>query len=400
MISLATLSMSRVKVIFSSGISRVLSAFGTAFISLVIIRLTTAELWGEALYYILILDATFVLIAWGQSPYLTQQFSLLPASIKTKWINGIVSRIPILFLSLIVLLLILSGSLSIKLIIIAYCLGRFAVQSYEPLILFERNFRLSIVAELIGLLIILAPFTFKLLPANIVTLLSLISISFFVKATLFSFSFRGYWRGPYSATNLTLEYFRDALPFFLLTVTAMLHQRIDLYTVAYFLEKQSMVHYQVLLNLLLLSHLGASLLLAPFAKNIFRLSEHSMKRLQNSFVKLGVVLSLVSIFIVYSTIEYAYGFKLSFLLYALGYFYIFNFYIYVVKNYHLGKNQQQSTAAWYSFIAFIINFLLSICLTPWLEIEGALLSAVIGQFVLSILYFRKIRSKTSTQNAN
>jgi len=73
-------------------------------------------------------------------------------------------------------------------------------------------------------------------------------------------------------------------------------------------------------------------------------------------------------------------------MYLLGYFYIFPFYLYLLKNYELGKHRKQKISALLSFSGSFVNFLFSIVLTPLLGVEGALLSGVLSQFFMVLIF--------------
>jgi hypothetical protein len=169
----------------------------------------------------------------------------------------------------------------------------------------------------------------------------------------------------------------------------MLQQRSDLYSVAYFLDDHETARYQVFINLLIFCQFGASLLLSPFAKNIFRITKKSFLKLEKKFMTWGVLLSAVSITAVYLLTQFFYGFTLSWKMFALGYVYVLMFYLYLLRNYELGKLRKQTRVALYSFAASGFNLILSFFLTPNLGIEGALLAGTFAQLFLVALYHQK-----------
>ena len=84
--------------------------------------------------------------------------------------------------------------------------------------------------------------------------------------------------------------------------------------------------------------------------------------------------------------HWIYKLELSWQMFALGYFYILAFYLYLLRNYHFGKIHQQTRVAIYSFIASGVNVALSLLLIPMFHLEGALMAGVATQLILVALY--------------
>jgi O-antigen/teichoic acid export membrane protein len=380
----------RSRIILTSAASRLLSSFSTVAISLVVVRLESALLWGDVIYFILLLDLGFVIVAWGQNSFFNQEFSLHPDKIAESWFTGFAARGLLLF-CLLIAVLFSPLSTDLKTILLTIAIGRFVYQSFEPINQFERYYTFTVLAELSGLAIILIPIVTDRIQLNAKNILFLFALSFLFKgfvSVIYHYKLVFVKREWLSAQKIR-QFFFQATPFFLLSISGMLQQRIDLYCVAYFTEPATTGQYQVFLNLLLISHLGASLLLSPFAKNIFRLPDEAAQRLQQQFIRAGVVISIICIGMIFTVITFFYRFELPATMYIIGYFYILAFYVYLLKNYEFGKKQKQSLAALFSFIGCAVNLVASILLTPYLGMEGALLAGLITQITIIILYFSK-----------
>jgi O-antigen/teichoic acid export membrane protein len=278
-----------------------------------------------------------------------------------------------------------------KLIFFCWAAGRFIYQSFDPITEFERNYGFSILTELSALAIVLVPLTLGIIKPDVNSILMLIATSFIFRSIVSVIYYRKILLKGVTWFSLpNIKYFLiSAFPFFLLTFSGMLQQRIDLFFLALFTTPVETAQYQVFLNLLLLNHVGASLLLSPFAKNIFRMRQSSLQRLESWFIKAGAAISVISIAAIYGVIKIAYGFELPTILYVMGYFYIFMFYLYLLKIYNLRKTQRQSQIALYAFVGCGVNLICSLLFTPRWGIEGAMFAGLMTQIAVVILYYRK-----------
>ncbi len=378
-----TITVRRLHLIAIGGAARLLAALSSVIISIIIVRTQTSALWGEVVPYMLIIEFSFAVIGWGALPYLVQEFSLHPHQVKSNWNRVTFSR-SWLLLILWVSILFLSFSSAIKIYLIIWASGRYVFQSFEPIVQVERNFLFSILMEVSAMLLITIPIVLAKAPLKVDTIVFLFSASMVWRACLSAIFFRKWisYRLP------DLLYLREAFPFFLLTVSSMLQQRTDLYCVAYFLNDQDTAVYQVYFNFLIFCQFLSSLLLSPFAKNIFRLPPQSLRKLEQKFILIGIPLTLASVAAIWAMIRYFYHFELSWFMYIMGYFYILMFYLYLLRNYEMGKAYRQSTVAFYGFVGSAVNLVLCILLIPRFGKEGALLAGSVAQAIIVLLYYR------------
>jgi hypothetical protein len=373
----------RLTTIALGGASRLLSSFSNVIISFFIIRNQTGELWGELISYLLILDFGFSIISWGATPYLIREFSLHPNTMKMDWSEATSTRSLLLLLFNIVLIFIPIKS-SIRLYLMAWSIARFLLQSIEPIMLTNRHFILSLCAEAISILSIVL-LVICVDKVTVETLLLTYSSAMALKALLFLFVYRN----AMALSPIKFDFFKQAFPFLLLSFSGMLQQRVDLFCVAYFLGDKDTAVYQVYISFLLFAQFGASLVLSPYSKNIFRLSSTSFLKLERNFIFAGVILSSVSIVMISIIVQNLYHFSLSWKMYLMGYLYILMFYIYLLRNYELGKLYKQIQVSLFSFASGLGGLIGSLFLTPIYGIEGALFSGLLAQILLALLYHRK-----------
>jgi O-antigen/teichoic acid export membrane protein len=376
----------RTRVVLTSSVFRLLSSFGTLIISSFVVRWFSTGLWGEIVYYLLLLDLGFVAINWGHSFYLSRQFSENPQLISNNFQKAFVSRSYILILFVVVIFL-LPVSIHIKVTLAACSLARFIYQAFDPLIQYHRKFLPGLILELAGIVAIVLPLIFLRSDVSLLTVLMLYAISFTFRAVITLIMFRSHIAGSRFPVDAS-TFLRPALPFLVLTLTAMLQQRMDLYVAALYLKTDKLAIYQVFLSLLLLSHVAASLLLSPFARNMFRLSHERLRKVERQFMFAGIFFSAISIVVIFIILKFVFEFHLSWMMYVCGYVYVLLYYFYQVRNYQFMKAHRQKEVALFSLVGCGLSLVLSFVLIPYYGMEGALIAGLSTQVVNVLLHLR------------
>lgn len=303
-----------------------------------------------------------------------------PQRMKEDLGRSITARSPLLVIFAIVILF-MPIPLSFKGWLLIWAFARFVYHSFEPLAQIERHFLFTLLLEGCSIAIIVLP----VLMAGTVTLEKLV-ILYTISMTMRAFAFALFYRNRVIISFTGLQFLKDSFPFLLLTFSAMLQQRMDLYSVAYFLGEEDTAVYQVYINFLIFCQFASGLLLSPYAKNIFRLPARSFLKLERQFMMAGFVFSFAGIVIVWIAVTGIYHFELSLRMYIMGYLYILMFYLYLLRNYELGKLYKQTLAAKYAFLSSFVCLGFSVFLTPRYGVEGALLAVLLAQVLLVLLY--------------
>jgi O-antigen/teichoic acid export membrane protein len=388
MIAITSKKLARLKTVISGALLRLMISLSNVVVSIFIINTQSASLWGQIVSYILFVDMGFTVINWGSSIYLIREFSNKPDQLKSTFFHAVAGRA--LFLGIFIIALLFSfKEPRISIVLIIWSFARFCYQSLDPIIQFDRDFTFSTVLEAVGIASIIIPLHVGWLPITVESTITLFTLSFVIRALCLFF----YKRKFLFRESITLSFtgikrfFLLAFPFFLITLSALFQQRADLYCVALFLDPTSTAHYQVFLNLLILNQIGASLLLNPFVKNIFRLSNSSVRKLERKFILAGYLLTLAFIPVMYLVVRFIYHFDLSWEMYLMGYIYNISFYFYLIRYYELSKTKLKLVYL-YSFLGCIINIAFSLLLTPYFGIKGALLAGLITQLFMVFMYYK------------
>ncbi|MFY8109719.1 MAG: hypothetical protein ACOVO9_12030 [Bacteroidia bacterium] len=352
--------------------------------SAIVIRLFDSEWWGQItiLQLYMFLGAQFS--AWGNRDSLLKLFSEHPSDIKSYWIQSFSSR-------LFFLIPILAGTyfVSENFIEIFYLsiwiVLRYFNQSFESIILFSRDFISSILAEIFGLLFTcLGLLIFKdSLSYNEVLLV--LTIGYLFKMIVLTIKFKSFFSFSY-LLKPDFKKLMTFFPFMVISFMGVLQQKVDIISMTWFLSKNEIAQYQVYSSFLLFAHSIPGLLISPYIKNIYRLPKSIFSKLNNYFLGLGLVISVISIALIYIAITLIYQFNFSFTLYLLGFINILLTYFYILEIFILFKYNKQKHVMIINGVIILINFIFCYLLIEELKIQGAILANIICQIIIYLSY--------------
>jgi len=385
MTKISTKYRKRFSLIGSYSFQTMMLPLGNFIIAFFVIRLKGIELWGEFVYFMIIITLTDFILAWGQREYLLREFSRNPSGIAMDWQKSVMNRLPLVFISLLVLIL-LDFSIENKIIICFWLLSLFLYKSYDILVLYKKQFSFIIKVEVISLIIFIVPLFLSVEFLDLTALLLLYTITSIIKTGMVMF----YYHKdvfPWLYVKLDPAFLKTSLPFFLPAFLGFIQSKTDLYCVAYFLSKKEVGEYQILITFLFYLQIFASLLITPFIKNIYRLPDSSLQKLIRSLFRTGVIISIPAIIIVRFILSHYYHFELTLDIFIIGYFYVIPFYLYLVKIYQYFKKNMQIKVVYITILTTGINLILSLILIKRLGIKGALIASTISQWVVLGLLF-------------
>ena len=359
-------------------------------VALLVIRLSSVDLWGSVVTVIIIMDLAFAVINWGNRPYLIREFGLTPHQASARWRESVVYRIGLVLLFCGVIM-VLNYPLELKIGLWTWTLGRFIYQSFEAVIQFNRDFAFSILQEVLALLIVLVPIWIQQDYLDLQLIILLFGLSAVAKGAISLVFYRKFiWKhssaDPKRNLNRASAYFKVSLPFFFLTLTGMLQSRMDLYVVALFLGNYQLGIYQVLIGFLGFAQFIASQILIPFGPQLMRLGAATMSRLNRNYILWGVPITGVCLGVIHLVLTWFYQIELSGEAYIWSFFYVFLYYLYALKHYELARQNKQNISARNALFGSTVNLLLSLWLTPWLGLEGALMAVVGSKAMLAVIY--------------
>ena len=354
------------------------------FISWMVIHLQNARLWGEFVKVQVWVLIAVQFFAFGNKDYLLRSFSKNPSRMDYNWSRSFFSRAILLLVCAFVLV---SGSFDIafKGWILAWVMVRFVYQSFDVLVLYHRRFYISLAAEAIGLLLLFVALAKPMTHPTLAILLKVYVIADILKAIFILLVFQNAFNFSFFS-NFNLGYFKGAFMFFLLGFTALLSTRIDLLCVNYYMAPAAIAKYQVFMALAGFMQLGASLVLSPFIKNIFRLRADRFRKLAMKYHKAGMMIAFVQVLVVLAVVKWFFHFSFSPVMYGFAYLYILAFYFYYTQMIEFTKQDKQHKVVFIMLSCIGLNLLLAPLLIPEFQLEGALFAAALSQWSIYLLF--------------
>ncbi len=365
-------------------------------VSFLVVRLASVELWGEFVQVLIIVQLGMHIIAWGNKEYLLREFSLNPTRISRAWQTSLMTRLS-LFVAFCVLIGLMGFPPQRRLLVLAWSLGLVIVQSFDALILYKKAFVFSTLVELGGLGFLALAIAQVGARIDLDSLIALWGAAVLIKTGALLARFRRYTLmsvdgGPSLASRIDLRYFGLAFPFFLLGFSGLLQSRIDLYSVNFFLSKSEVGQYQVLMTFMIYLQSTSNFVLAPFVKNIYRLSYRSILAISTRLFAFGAVLLAPALAVVHLVLHAHYHFNLPLVFVIVGGLLALPAYFYLPIVYALYKAGSQSRVVTINALGIGVNLLLSLLLLPRVGMIGAVTGAAVAQWCMFVAYLIQSRS--------
>lgn len=364
----------------------------TSLLSLLVIRLSSADVWGSFVPVLIGVELLMNYLNWGQKPYLLRSFSMKSAGLADVWLTAFVSRI-LLFLPILVFMWFLPLERTVLLLCLLWLFLRFFSQSFEPLIQYERKYSVSILAETLSIVLGCGVVYFSP-EINLQSVLYAVLLGQGVKAAVLAtltpkVSFSRDWH------HQITEYFTSAFPFLLLGLIGLLQAKIDLYLVTWLMPASDTAFYHVLSGFLVILQTGAFIILAPFVKNIYRMNSSSLYRLKNRYMTLGAAFTLVGALTVVAVLKWLYLFEVDAVLVLLIAAYNFPLFLYLIESQVLLKQERENQLLASTALSAIAGFGACYFLIPQMGIFGALVGGIFARFVIVAMVMFFVKSQTN-----
>jgi O-antigen/teichoic acid export membrane protein len=370
----------RLLMISNGVVFQLINAFSTAIIAYYVMANKHTLIWGKFAGIWVLISLFTLVFNFGSKDYLIKEFS------KSKMLafdftkTNLVLRFPLLLVCIIISCFLFP--LDQLFLIIIILLASFVVNSFHPILTYEKRFNFLLIVELIA---ILAQLVF-LFSSNKILQLNYLIISFLIYYLIKSFSlFFIYGKAliPLSV-EISLYKLKPLTPFFLLALGGMLVNKADFIIVTALLDDISKAHYQVISTFSTMGIIAAHALLQPFMKEIYRINWDSFKSIAKQYFLGGIVLSLLYTVLIYFAISVFFEFNLSInslvLLYAIEL-------IFFATNpmiFFLFRNDKQHHLVIIVLIAGTFSLLCAWLLVKPFGINGALLANLIGNCLILI----------------
>lgn len=371
--------------IVTYGLHQILPPLGQFLISYFVIRFNSEAAWGQVVDYLIFVNISILLFNWGQNTYLLRTFSQNAQKIEVAWQESLGSRLILLLLVQGIAIYFFSDNYWNLSLLILWLLGTFLVRSFDPLHIYTRKHKGAVSIETLGLAITFFVLIINQNALSISLILGLYALLAIVKSVAYAIFYRDLvlknWQWRFSKTFLI-----GAFPFFIPAMIGFIQSRVDLYGVAYYLPKETLGAYQVFFKVLSLFVLGNRIIMSPFLKNIYRMPDKALQRMNRLMFLIGIVGTAPLMLLFYYLFPFVYGIHFSVWMYVMGYLTIVPFFGYAIQTHHLIKMKREKQLVWVFLGAAIVNLCCNYYLIPTHGALGAITSTAIVQWLLFTVF--------------
>ncbi|CAN5584316.1 hypothetical protein BH11BAC2_BH11BAC2_09050 [soil metagenome] len=365
--------------ILMTGVSAGLTPVISLLVSLLVVRLYGAILWGDFIQEFLWMNLAAHLMVFGSKDLLLRNFSLDPSAAVIHWQSSIKSRTPFLFL-LAMILVLAPISLIHGVWILGWIIFRFIYQSFEPAIIFRRKFHYTIIAEIAGGIFLIAAIGLWKTSLSTLMLIKIFTLAEVIKTVLMGLIQRNDF--PLSISiGLDFTQLKLAAPFFLIGFTGLLHSRTDQLIATHFLPASQLAFYQIMMSILLMGQSVAYFIVQPYLQNLYRMSDETISKVALNLLIAGSILTPIMILFGSVLMHYCYHFEGDYTMMIYGFFFILPFFYSIPYIYALYKINEEKKVLLINSSVIVINIL---CL-PYIFSTQSLSTVLLFNALLQIL---------------
>ncbi len=380
--------LTRAKTVSLYGLGQAIPMVAQLVISLLIIKNHSTALWGEYVTLLLWVNLIILFSYFGNKNYLLKQFSEQPGKIHATWLSNFTTRF-FVFILVGVSVFIIPLFASYKLVILTWMFLLFYNQSFEVLILYQKDFKFNFITEFIRNAIVIEVLLFFSETLQLVQFLYILIGGLIVKAICYTI----YYRKILLNTKASLDKHSliVSIPFLIPMVLGTLRTKIDSYYGTIYFTKEDLSEYQIFISFISLVQLCVAYMINPFIKIFYRISKKTRAIIERQFFYLGIGIGALAIVIIYGIINYVYQFKFGLTNYILGYLFMISLFVHLLLINEFYKNNKQKQVAYIIGIIALAQVIFGYFTIDIYQSVGALIIKVVGQWmvVLVLLGFRK-----------
>lgn len=285
--------MRKVNISILNSIGQFIPTALSLLLTLVIVRLFSVSFWGSIVSLMAIYQITSTIVAWGNKEYLQRALASHPSDFKFNFTRFFVER---LLLLIIVIAFVFGFKIVEKVYFVHFCLmllGRFLCQGFDIIILKEKKFIISIVLELCFVIVqfVILYVLYNKRDLNPADILPIFWIPNLLKGFILSILFKNYFSFYYIKGSP----FFKSFGFSMLSLSGLLHSKIDILLFSKFLNHESLGKYQIIMALLWNIQAIAQYISSPFVTNFYRLSTQVKNKLAQLLIQMGIVIVVIGV---------------------------------------------------------------------------------------------------------
>jgi len=381
----------RLRVISLYGLSQSITPLGHLLISYFIIKYKSIAFWGSYVEVLIWVNLILLLLSFGNKAFLLKEFSKTPAKLYQLWFSNFLNRSILLIPSF--LIIVFTPFFEDKILLTClWLLLLFISQSYQVLILYLKDFKYSLLVEIIFNCLILLFVFLKIETLDLLEFLTIVVFSNLAKALLFLFYYLKKMKGL--SFSFSFSELKRNIPYFIPLTLGTVRVKIDTYFANTFFSVSDLGKYQILISFISIGHITTTYFVNPYLKVFFRVSDSIIKRIKRQFFVFGIFYGLAFVIATYFIISKVYLIQFT----IDNYITVFAFFIpllfqMILVN-QIYKYDQQNLVSYVALFVIFLQLIIGYFLIQEQGIQGALLLKAASQWLITLLlwfWFRKVK---------
>ncbi|WP_299438768.1 hypothetical protein [uncultured Aquimarina sp.] len=351
--------------------------------------------WGILINCMIWVFFIAFIVNWGNRDYLIRKYSKTPSKIYAIFYSNLLSRSILLTASLLLFIFFPPNTALYTIVLVVLIYG---YTSLDSLVIYRQKFGAQLLSEILGFLTIIGGVLYYD-SFNLVSFLQLYCLAFFFKTTYLVFALE-LFKQKFNL-QISFDEIRDGFPFFLIGFSGWLQSKIDIYIVSFYLPKEQLSEYQLLITAFLMLQAISAFLITPFTKHIFRVSNKVLLKIKKKISLIATPIVLVGTFCIWIVLEKIVNLNISYNIYLLGGLSALPAYFYTINIMQLYKQHKEKKVILMGFIGAIINFTTIILFIRKYEIQGVFIGICCTQLIILVLYkliAKKIEKHSPSSN--
>ena len=359
----------------------------TLLISLLIVKLFTVSVWGNIVSLLVIQQIVSGILAWGNKDYLQRELATNPDAFGSNFTQLFLERLLLFILIILVVFIfgLIDRSLLFSFILIIF--WRFINQSFDILVIKERRFLTVFFLDCILILLQVGlVFWFKNQGNHSLTMLLLVFwFPLALKCLLLFYVFRE----NFKKTHFKKWFMIESFFFAMMTISGLLHGKIDLLVVSKLLDYKTLGEYQILMSFLWCIQSISMYISSPFIHNFYRLKEVSQANLSKLLKNLGLLIVPIAVVIVMLILSFGFRIKIDASITIASFLFCMASFIYLPWIFQLNQKKLEYRVVLINIIGslFLIGLILITNYYLGLSLEKIIWTITIHQGLITLMVF-------------
>jgi len=381
------MKINKLKITVQNSAWQILPMLSTLLLSLLIVKWFSLSVWGNIVTVLVVQQIVNGFLAWGNKDYLQRELGTNSTAFSSNFSQLFLERFLLFVLCVtgIYFLNLLDKEYFIFFMLIV--LGRFVNQSFDILIIKERRFVLTLVLDFI-VLVIQVGWLFFIKQKEIVLVNDLLTV-FWLPFLLKSLSLFFIFRKSFQKITFKKVLLCNAFFFGMLTISGLIHSKIDVFVVSKLLNAENLGKYQIIMSFLWCIQSVSMYVSGPFVHNFYRLDKEAQSNSSKLLKNIGFIIVPIAVALAMLVMHFAFTIKINLSIVMASLVFSIASFIYLPWIFQINQRKVEHRVLIVNIIGtlLLIGLLLGVNYILGLTLEITLWIIAIHQILITLMVF-------------